>query len=85
MDVVYGPPLAAVDGKRTATEVEGDTVADVLDAFVETYPVSADQLYAEDGDLRPSVRMMPDGEPIQLADPRPDGGELALFPAMRGG
>ena len=83
--VVYGPLRSAVGGKRATIEADGDTVADVLNAFVETYPGTADQLYADDGSLRPSVRVMHDGEAIEPADPRPDRGEIALFPAMRGG
>lgn len=83
--VVYGPLRSAVGGKRAAIDVDGETVEDVLDAFVEAYPKTADQLYAEDGSLRPSVRVMCDGKQIEPDDPYSACGELALFPAMQGG
>ncbi|MHB9286443.1 ubiquitin-like small modifier protein 1 [Halobacteriales archaeon Cl-PHB] len=83
--VVYGPLRGPVGGKRTTIDVEGETVADALQAFVETYPGTADQLYAADGSLRPSVRVTHDGERLEPDEPCPDGGELALVPAMRGG
>lgn len=83
--VVYGPLRSAVEGNRTAIDVDGETVGDVLEAFVEAYPRTADQLYADDGSLRPSVRIMCDREPIEPDDTCPAGGELALFPAMQGG
>lgn len=83
--VVYGPLRSAVEGKRTAIDVDGRTVTDVLDAFVEAYPRTADQLYADDGSLRPSVRIMCDGDTLEPDDPYPAGEELAIVPAMRGG
>jgi len=83
--VVYGPLRSAVGGKRTTIDVEGDTVAAVIDSLVEAYPRAATQLYAEDGSLRPSVRLMCDDEPIEPDERCPDGSELALFPAMQGG
>lgn len=84
--VVYGPLRAAVGDKRAMIDVDGDTVEDVLNAFVEAYPRASDQLYAEDGSLRPSVRITCNGEPIEPDAPYPDeGGELAVFPAIQGG
>lgn len=83
--VVYGPLRSAVGGKRTSIDVGGETVEDVLGAFVEAYPGTANQLYADDGSLRPSVRVMCDGERIEPDDPCPVDAELALFPAMQGG
>jgi len=83
--VVYGPLRSAVGGKRAEIDVDGDTVGDVLTAFVETYPKTTDQLYAADGTLRPSVRITCDGEPIEPDESCPEGGELALVPAMQGG
>ena len=83
--VAYGPLRSAVGGKRVALDVEGETVGDVLDAFVEAYPGTEPQLYAEDGSLRPSVRVMCDDERLEPEDPCPADGELSLFPAMQGG
>ena len=83
--VVYGPLRSATGGKQVAVELDGDTVEDVLDAFVEAFPGTTNQLYADDGSLRPSVRVTFDGERVELSDPCPTDGELALFPAIQGG
>lgn len=83
--VVYGPLRSAVGGKRTTIDFDGETVHEVLDAFVEAYPRAEDQIFADDGSLRTSVRVMWDDEPIEPDNTCPAGGELALFPAMQGG
>jgi molybdopterin converting factor small subunit len=90
MDVhvsLYGP-LRGVTGEKTvelAVETdEGEpTLDDVVRAFVERYPRSRDQLYTEDGTVRPSVRLLCDGEPRDRDTPVT--GDVSLFPAMRGG
>ena len=83
--VVYGPLRSATGSKRVAVDVDGSTVEDALGAFVEAYPRGAAHLYADDGTVRPSVRVTVDGERVELSDPCPADGELALFPAMQGG
>jgi molybdopterin converting factor small subunit len=94
MDVrvtLYGP-LRGVTGTKTVevsletdgTDQDGDPVLDaVVRAFVEQYPRSRDQLLSDEGEVRPSVRLLCDGERRELDDPVT--GEVGLFPAMRGG
>jgi molybdopterin converting factor small subunit len=94
MDVrvtLYGP-LRGVTGTKTVelalekdgTGPNGDpTLGDVVRAFVEAYPRSRDQLLTDEGEVRPSVRLLCDGERRALDDPVT--GEVGLFPAMRGG
>ena len=91
---LYGP-LRGVTGSKTVelTLAPGDregsrsnaepTVGDLVRAFVETHPRSRDQLLTEDGEIRPSVRVLCDGEKRELAEPVTR--EVGLFPAMRGG
>lgn len=82
---VYGPLRGATGEKTVTLDVDPKTVGDVLDAFVRAYPRARSQLYTEDDRLRPSVRVMCDGERVDPDVPCPADAEIALFPAMRGG
>ena len=82
---MYGP-LRATTGEKTVTvEPDGETVRAVVDAFVEQYPRASTQLTDGAGALRPSVRVLVDGESASLDDPLPADASVTLFPAMRGG
>ena len=87
---LYGP-LRGVTGEKTVelsvergeSDEAEPTVDDVVRAFVETYPRSRDQLLAEGGAIRPSVRLLCDDEPRERDTPVT--GDVSLFPAIRGG
>jgi molybdopterin converting factor small subunit len=90
---LYGP-LRGVTGTKTVElslsagdEGSGSnappTVGDLVRAFADRYPRSRDQLLTEDGEIRPSVRVLCDGEKRERSEPA--SGEVSLFPAMRGG
>lgn len=81
---VYGPLRSATGEKTVSLEFDGDTVADAIDEFAETYPRAAQYLYEGD-DLRPSVRVSVGGERAGLEDPVSDDASLALVPAVQGG
>ncbi|MFB6102054.1 MAG: ubiquitin-like small modifier protein 1 [Haloplanus sp.] len=82
---VYGPLRSVTGEKRVAVDAEGETVAAVLDGFLDAYPRAASHLTDEQGNLRPSVRVTVDGERATLDDDCPPDATVALFPAMRGG
>jgi MoaD family protein len=82
---VYGPLRAAAGAKTVEVTVDGNTVETVIAAFVDTYPRAESQLVDEDGELRPSVRVMVDGEKADRDERVPSGAAIELFPAMRGG
>jgi molybdopterin synthase sulfur carrier subunit len=82
---VYGPLRSATGEKTVDVSFDGGTVADAVAAFADAYPRAGSQLYADDGDLRPSVRVMRDGERVETDEPCPADADLALFPAMQGG
>ena len=46
--------------------MEGNTVGGLLDVFLDEYPGTASQLVDDDGDIRPSVRVMVDDEKATL-------------------
>lgn len=82
---VYGPLRAATGSKTVTLEFEGETVEAAIEAFVQAYPRAAGELTDESGALRPSVRVMVDGEKAALDDPVSADASMTLFPAMRGG
>jgi molybdopterin converting factor small subunit len=82
---VYGPLRAATGEKRVELQVAAETVGDLVDAFVTEYPRTASQLLDEEGAIRPSVRIMVDGERATLDRPVADDQAVKVFPAMRGG
>lgn len=82
---VYGPLRSATGEKTVELDFDGETTGDALDAFVERYPRARSQLYADDGTLRPSVRVTVDGDRADLDDHCPDDAAVALHPAIRGG
>ncbi len=83
---VYGP-LRSATGEQTVqvASEEGETVSDVLTTFLDTYPRAETQLLDEEGTLRPSVRVMQDGQSLAFDDECDPEQEIKLFPAMRGG
>jgi len=83
--VVYGPLRAATGGKHVAVAVAGDTVRDAVEALLAAHPRAEPHLLDPAGALRPSVRVMRDGERVDLDAPCPPGATLSLFPAMQGG
>ncbi|MFD1587655.1 ubiquitin-like small modifier protein 1 [Halorientalis brevis] len=82
---VYGPLRAATGDKTVDVTVNGETAGDVIDAFVAAYPRAAAQLEDSEGRLRPSVRILVDGDQAAVEDHLPPDPTVALFPAMRGG
>ena len=81
---VYGPLRSATGEKTVSLDFGGDTVADAVDEFADTYPRAAQYLY--DGDeLRSSVRVSVDSERAVLEDPVSNDASLSLMPAVQGG
>lgn len=83
--VVYGPLRSATGTKRVELDFGGGTVAEALEAFVEAHPRAATHLYDDAGELAPSVRLVRDGDRVDLDEACEPTDELGLFPAMRGG
>ncbi|MGB9953268.1 ubiquitin-like small modifier protein 1 [Haloarcula marismortui] len=82
---VYGPLRAATGSKTVEVPVDGDTVEAVIAAFIDAYPRAEPQLVNDAGELRPSVRVMVDGDNAEYSDRVPPGASVEIFPAMRGG
>jgi MoaD family protein len=78
---------AAADG-ASETEVEGDTVGEVLDALFERFSELRERI-CDDGDLRRFVNVYVGGEDIRflsyLETEVTDGDEVTILPAVAGG
>jgi sulfur-carrier protein len=81
--------LRAAAGGASELEVEGATVAQVLDALFDRHGELRDRLSDGDGGLRRFVNVYVDGEDIRFTDgletPVADGNEVQILPAVAGG
>ena len=81
--------LRAATGGAAQVDVEGTTVAEVLDALFEQFGELRERLTDEDGGLRRFVNVYVDGEDVRTRDgldtPVRDGATVILLPAMAGG
>ncbi len=83
---VYGPLRSATGEQTVEVPTDGaETVSTVICTFLEHYPRAQSQLLDEQGDLRPSVRVMQGGQSLDFDEYCDPEDELKLFPAMRGG
>ncbi|GFO96001.1 molybdopterin converting factor small subunitMoaD [groundwater metagenome] len=67
-------------------DVQGKNVGEVLDSLVNAYHLLKPQIFKEDGDLLPHVRVLLNGIAISDLDTELKiGDELAVFPSVAGG
>ena len=81
--------LRANVGGAREVDAEGETIGDVLDGLVATYPSLKDQLFTEEGELNRFVNVYLNGQDVRYLDgratPVDDRDEVRLLPAMAGG
>ena len=87
--VKFPAVLRANVGGAREVDADGDTIGEVLDALVATYPSLKDQLYTEDGELNRFVNVYVNGQDVRYLDgtatPVAARDEVRLLPAMAGG
>ena len=87
--VKFPAVLRANVGGAREVDAEGQTIGDVLDGLVATYPSLKDQLFTEDGELNRFVNVYLNGQDVRYLDGRAtavdDRDEVRLLPAMAGG
>lgn len=80
--------LRALTGGDGETQVEGESVGEVLEALYERYDGLRDRI-TENGELRRFVNVYARGEDIRfgqgLETPLADGDEVTILPAVAGG
>ena len=87
--VKFPAVLRANVGGAREVDAGGQTIGDVLDGLVATYPSLKDQLFTEDGELNRFVNVYLNGQDVRYLDGRAtavdDRDEVRLLPAMAGG
>ena len=87
--VKFPAVLRANVGGAREVDAEGQTIGDVLNGLVATYPSLKDQLFTEDGELNRFVNVYLNGQDVRYLDGRAttvdDRDEVRLLPAMAGG
>jgi sulfur-carrier protein len=87
--VKFPAVLRANVGGAREVDAHGETIGDVLEGLVATYPSLKDQLFTEDGELNRFVNVYVNGQDVRyldgLATAVVDRDEVRLLPAMAGG
>jgi sulfur-carrier protein len=87
--VKFPAVLRANVGGAREVDAHGETIGDVLEGLVATYPSLKDQLFTEDGELNRFVNVYLNGQDVHYLDGRAtavdDRDEVRLLPAMAGG
>lgn len=87
MPVVWVPGLLRdLTGGQARVQAEGKTVREVIETLEALYPGIRARL-VEDGQLRPTLTVMVDGEPaaFKLRQPLNENSEVHFLPAISGG
>lgn len=81
--------LRTLTGGSSTVEVEGGTVAAVLDDLEAAHPGFKSRLLDDDGSLRKFVNLFVADDDVRFIDgldtPVPDGETLSIVPAVAGG
>ena len=87
--VKFPAVLRANVGGAREVDATGETIGDVLEGLVATYPSLKDQLFTEDGELNRFVNVYLNGQDVRYLDGQAtavdDRDEVRLLPAMAGG
>jgi sulfur-carrier protein len=81
--------LRGLAGGEKQLDLEGATIADVLDALAAEHPVLARRIRDEQGQLRRFVNVYVDGEDVRsiggVSAPVPARAEVLVLPSVAGG
>ena len=82
-------PLQKLTGNQGEVRLEGNTLAEIIDALEATYPGIKERLCEEDGRLRRFVNIYVNEEDARFMDGLDtavkDGDEISIVPAIAGG
>ncbi|MGB3412363.1 MAG: ubiquitin-like small modifier protein 1 [Microthrixaceae bacterium] len=81
--------LRTLTGGSSQVEVDGATVAEVLESLEASHPGFKERLFDEDGSLRRFVNVFVADDDVRYLDgvntPVPDGETVSIIPAVAGG
>jgi molybdopterin converting factor small subunit len=80
-----GSLIALFPGTVRKQEIDGDTVASVIEALDRSVPGMRDRLVEAGPRLRPHINVFVDGEPGDLATPVGVAAVVHVLPAVSGG
>ena len=87
--VLIPTPLRGLTGGAESVDVEGNTVAEVVQNLESNYPGMGERLCDEQGEIRRFVNLYHNQEDIRFKEgkdtPLADGDELSIVPAIAGG
>jgi len=82
-------PLRSATGGQATTQVEGDSVGEVVAALERAHPGVGERLLDEGGKIRRFLNVYVDDEDVRFAGgldaPVPDGATVSIIPAVAGG
>ena len=82
-------PLRPMTGGKSEVEMEGQTVAQLIENLGAAHPGLKERLYDEKGDVRRFINIYVNEEDIRFLTgtdtPLKDGDEVSIIPAIAGG
>ena len=82
-------PLRPMTGGKSEIEIEGSTIAQVIDNLGAAHPGLKERLYDEKGEVRRFINIYVNEEDIRFLTgkdtPLKDGDEVSIIPAIAGG
>lgn len=88
MDVTVHGPLRATTGSKTLSVPDVDealTVRELLERLAAAHPRTRSLLFADDGAVQGSVRVLVDGETVEPDERCRPSASVEVVPAVRGG
>lgn len=82
-------PLRPMTGGKSEVEIEGHTIAQLIENLGAAHPGLKERLYDEKGDVRRFINIYVNEEDIRFLTgkdtPLKDGDEVSIIPAIAGG
>jgi molybdopterin synthase sulfur carrier subunit len=82
-------PLRPMTGGKNEVEIDGNTIAEIIDNLGTAHPGIKERLYDEEGEVRRFINIYVNEEDIRFLTgkdtPLKDGDQVSIIPAIAGG
>ncbi len=82
-------PLRPMTGVKNEVEIDGNTIAEIIDNLGTAHPGIKERLYDEEGEVRRFINIYVNEEDIRFLTgkdtPLKDGDQVSIIPAIAGG